>query len=65
MEEEGNGGGWCCSIGLAGLQMVVFFFFFYLGCWVTVVGLWLVCCGLRQREDEREKWVGVPWLCYG
>ena len=30
-----------------------------------MVGLWLVCRGLRQREDEREKWVDLSWLCCG
>ena len=37
MEEQGKGGGWCCSMGLTGLLN--------LGFWVTVVGLWLVCRG--------------------
>ena len=32
-----------------------------------MVGLWLVCCWLRQREDEKEKWGGVPcgWCAVG
>ena len=32
-----------------------------------MVGLWLVCRGLRLGEYEREKWVGVPcgWCAMG
>jgi len=51
MEDEGKGDGWCCSMGLVGLLMVVFsfiFLFFFIL--------------LRLLGNGGGFVVGVPWV---